>query len=232
MVGLFTLALTGLVAAPPVPPGPGGPADGVPVPAVAEGSFHPLAVDAWPGRVAGLATVPPSLVLRPMTGLESAPVLPATPAPPGRQVFEYSDGYATRLKIHKIASFATVPLFVAQFLVGQKLIHEGDDADGWVKSTHGALAGGVAGLFVVNTVTGGWNLLEARKDPYHSGWDTAHGILMLVADAGFVATGLTPRESEHGGGEGSNNTHRTVAISSMGVALVSYLMMLPPFRRD
>lgn len=58
---------------------------------------------------------------------------------------------------------------------------------------------------------------------------------MLAADAGFVATGMLAPESEHEsfngvlraeGGGNSRSTHRTVAITSMGVATVSYLMML------
>jgi hypothetical protein len=58
-----------------------------------------------------------------------------------------------------------------------------------------------------------------------------HGILMAVADAGFVATGLTAPESEGGesgfeSGGTSRSTHRTVAITSMGIATVAYLMML------
>jgi hypothetical protein len=153
-----------------------------------------------------------------------------TPAP-RPLAFEYSDGYRTRLKIHKYASFATLPLFVAQFAVGQKL-YDGDPSEG-TRSLHGVLAGGTAVLFGVNTVTGVWNLAEGRKDPNHRTKRMLHGILMAIADAGFVATGLTAPESEHEGGdiaheggEGSRSTHRAVALASMGVATVAYLVML------
>jgi hypothetical protein len=85
----------------------------------------------------------------------------------------------------------------------------------------------------VNSVTGVWNLLEARKDPHKSTRRTVHSILMLVADAGFVATGLTApegEESEHGfeveSGGGSRSTHRAIAFTSMGIATVAYLIML------
>src|SRR5512143_2410613 len=151
-------------------------------------------------------------------------------APPRRPVaFEYSEGYRTRLKIHKYASYATLPLFVAQFAVGQKL-YDGNGSDG-CRSLHGALAGGTAALFGVNTVTGVWNLSEGRKDPNHRTKRMVHGILMAVADAGFVATGLMTPESEHGelgseGGGTSRSTHRAVALTSMGIATVGYLMML------
>jgi len=146
---------------------------------------------------------------------------------------EYSDAYATRLKIHKLASFATVPLFVLQYISGEQLLDDregngGDDGGGGLAGWHGGLAAGVAALFAVNTVTGGWNLLEARKDPENRGWRTIHSVLMLAADAGFVATGIAANSAE----DGDADTHRALAIGSMGVSLVSYVMMLPPFRRE
>jgi hypothetical protein len=143
--------------------------------------------------------------------------------------FEYSDGYRTRLKIHKYASFATLPLFVAQFAVGQKL-YDGNASDG-TRSLHTALAVSTGALFGVNTVTGVWNLSEGRKDPNHRTKRMVHGILMAVADAGFVATGLMTPESEYDefeseGGGTSRSTHRAVALTSMGIATVAYLIML------
>ncbi len=156
-------------------------------------------------------------------------------APPARRpvAFEYSEGYRTRLKIHKYASYATLPLFVAQFAVGQKL-YNGNGSDG-TRTAHGILAGGTAVLFGLNTVTGVWNLSEGRKDPNHHTKRMVHGILMAVADAGFLATGImTPhhREQEEGGftfvenGGTSPSTHRAVALTSMGIATVAYVMML------
>ncbi|HSD66444.1 MAG TPA: hypothetical protein VLF95_07075, partial [Vicinamibacteria bacterium] len=163
--------------------------------------------------------------------LASAPLADAqAPVQPRPLAFEYSEGYRTRLKIHRYASFGTLPLFVAQFAVGQKL-YDGSGSDG-TRSLHGALAGTTAVLFGVNTVTGVWNLSEGRKDPSHRTKRMVHGILMAVADAGFVATGLMAPESEHeefgseGGGGTSRSTHRAVALGSMGIATVAYLMML------
>jgi hypothetical protein len=52
---------------------------------------------------------------------------------------------------------------------------------------------------------------------------------MLVADAGFVATGAMAPENESEGERndgGRRSAHRTVAFTSMGIATVSYLMML------
>ena len=135
-----------------------------------------------------------------MASASARPALdPQAPAPaPRAMAFEYSDGYRTRLKIHKYASFATLPLFVAQFVVGQKL-YNGDGSDS-MRSVHAALAAARRVLFGVNTVTGVWNLHEGRKDPNHRTKRMVHGILMAVADAGFVATGvLAPRRARASG---------------------------------
>lgn len=156
-----------------------------------------------------------------------------SPEEPTPQLIEYSDGYFTRLTIHKWASYLTVPLFVGQYVVGQKLI-DGEGSSG-MRSLHGAPAGGVAGLFAVNTVTGGMNLIEGWKDPAGKNRRVLHSVLMLLADAGFVATGMLANENEHEGGVSSssnNDSHRNMAIASMGTALVSYAIMLPIFGHE
>ena len=152
---------------------------------------------------------------------------------PRAVAFEYSDGYKTRAKVHKIASIATLPLFISQYVVGQKLYDRTAGEDSGYKGVHSALAASTAVLFGVNSVTGVWNLMEGRRNPNRSKLKSAHGILMLVADAGFVATGLTaPGENERedgvlqGGGGGKRSTHRAIALTSMGIATISYLMML------
>lgn len=147
---------------------------------------------------------------------------------------EYSDGYYTRLDIHRYASYATLPLFVTEYYLGQKLFSadSGTSNDG-LRSAHSAVAYGIAGLFAVNTVTGVWNLWVARKDPEMRTRRYVHSILMIVADAGFVATGASaPGNPEHRDGTPNpdytdeKNRHRTIAIASMSTALAGYLMML------
>jgi hypothetical protein len=200
---------------------------------VPEGEFVLDGGDMEAARGGSVAHLDLSLARGPADAEGRAPLGDASEAQaaprPRPTAFEYSDGYYTRLKIHKWASYATLPLFAAQFAVGQKL-YNGTGSDS-TKSLHGALAAGTGVLFGVNTVTGVWNLAEGRKDPNHRTKRMVHGILMLVADAGFVATGLMAPESEHGefpyeGGGTSASTHRTVALASMGVATVAYLMML------
>jgi hypothetical protein len=137
---------------------------------------------------------------------------------------EYSDGYYTRLKIHKYASYATIPLFLLQYLSGRELFDNPGD-DSWARSVHGPAAAGVAVLFGVNTVTGLWNLYEGRKDPNGRTRRMVHSIAMLAADAGFVWTGATAPDDDEGGSSSDADTHRTIAITSGSVALASYLMM-------
>src|SRR5690242_17274437 len=49
---------------------------------------------------------------------------------------EYSDAYYTRLMIHKYASYATVPLFVTEYFVGQSIINQGDTASSSLRNAH------------------------------------------------------------------------------------------------
>ena len=138
----------------------------------------------------------------------------------------YSHAYDVRAKIHKYASFTTLPLVAGEFAVGQSLF---DSPSSWKKSTHLVLGTAIGGLFAVNTVTGVWNLVEARKDPNRGHLPLIHSLLALGADAGFVATAaITP------GGDRDNRfsnpadrgPHRTLAFTSMGLATASYLIML------
>ena len=185
--------------------------------ALAEGScLDPaLAEDAAP-------EAPASLAASASAGAAAAAATADPQAAAQRPVaFEYSDGYYKRLKVHRVASFATLPLFITQFVLGQKL-YSGDYGDG-TKDAHTAVAIGTATLFGVNTVTGVMNLWEARKDPNKSTKKKVHGILMLAADAGFVATGFLAPDDEGGG---DRSAHRAVALTSMGIATVAYLIML------
>lgn len=138
---------------------------------------------------------------------------------------DYSDWYYRRLDIHRWGSYAMLPLFVAQYVAGTKLEQGGEESG--VADVHGLLAGSVAVLFASNTVTGVWNLWEGRKDPNDRTRRFVHASLMLLADAGFVATGILADEAEDGGGAGA---HKTMAIASMSLATVSWAIMLDAFR--
>jgi hypothetical protein len=120
-----------------------------------------------------------------------------------------------------------LPLFVSELVVGEKLRDE-SDRDSSLRSTHSALAAGTGVLFGIESITGLWNMLDARKIPHGHSKRFFHGILMLAADAGFVATAATAphRNDNQGVGNGDVSTHRAVAYASIGVATVSYVYML------
>jgi hypothetical protein len=135
---------------------------------------------------------------------------------------EYSQGYKTRLKIHKISSFAMLPLFATELILGQSIYN---DPDSGKKDAHVAVGVGIGTLFGINTVTGVWNLLESRKDPNGRKRRVIHSILMLAADAGFATTAALAPDTEHGGDD-SRGAHRAAAITSIGLGTAGYLMML------
>lgn len=144
------------------------------------------------------------------------------PAPVAAPI-EYSEGYKTRLKIHKIGSFAILPLFAAELILGQSLYNDGGSGK---KDAHVAVGVGIGTLFGVNTVTGVWNLVESRKDPNGRKRRMIHSILMLAADAGFTATAALAPDTGDGGGDDSRGAHRAAAITSIGLGTAGYLMML------
>ena len=185
------------------------------------------------------ALASPAFAQSPVPSLvEQASAAAATLAPPQDQagsappaaVIEYSDAYRTRAKVHKVASFATLPLFAAEGIVGEKLYNARINLQdtSTLKSAHLALAGGIGGLFGVNTVTGLWNLVESRHDPNHRTIKWVHGLLMLGADGGFLATAASGPGRERFFDVNSNgpSTHRAIAFTSIGAATASYLIML------
>lgn len=176
---------------------------------------------------------PPSGAARIATPLFDASMAPvsletAQTSAPAKVAVEYSDAYRLRAKIHKYSSFAMLPLFATELALGQSLYNNG--GEGSRRSAHGAVGAGIGVLFGINTVTGGWNMWEARKDSNGRTRRVVHGLLMMAADAGFLATAaLAPNsESENGARNFDNNrsAHRTIAITSMGAATVGYLIML------
>jgi hypothetical protein len=158
----------------------------------------------------------------------------STLADPGQQqpashpvATTYSDAYQVRLKIHKYASFATLPLFATELALGESLYSNPTDS-GAKKGAHGAVGIGLVGLFGVNSVTGIWNLWESRHDENGRKLRILHSVLMLAGDAGFVATAATAPNTHRGLASFDNDRvlHRDLAISSIGVGTAGYLIML------
>ena len=177
-------------------------------------------------------TVPAAAVADTAPVVAPSLVIPSTlfdqdPAPPLHQVaIEHSDAYQMRAKIHKFASFATLPLFAAEVALGQSL----DGSNDSKKGAHAAVGAGIVGLFGVNTVTGAWNLFgEGRRDTKGRTLRLVHGLLMMAADVGFLATTAAAPSTGRTGSvtfEADKTTHRNLAIASVSVGAVGYLMML------
>lgn len=183
------------------------------------------------GARAGVAR--PPLALAP--AIIAAPSLRAA-GDTGRRAVDHSDWYYRRLTVHRYTSYAMVPLFAAQYVLGDRLLDEradGGEASSTTRNLHGVAAGGIAGLFAVNTVTGAWNWWEDRREAEGRTKRTVHSLLMLAAGAGFVATGVTANsieddgegEAEDGGGEGDPDLHRSIAIGSMALATAGAALM-------
>lgn len=148
-----------------------------------------------------------------------------------RRAVSLSDGYYTRLDIHRIASYGTIPLFLLETYAGQKLLEEGSGAPLWAEKVHKPAAYLVAGLFTVNTVTGLWNLIEAKDVQEGKTRRWVHGILMLVADAGFIYGASVAPSTETvdqriaDGTRGGWTPHKATTVASMSLATVAYAMM-------
>lgn len=153
-----------------------------------------------------------------------APNAPAAQTTTHPAATTYSNGYEVRLKIHKYASYATLPLFATEFALGQSLYNNPET--GTRKGIHAALGTGIVGLFGVNTVTGVWNLWESRHDENGRKLRILHSVLMLAADGGFVAATATGPNSRRPSFDSDKVTHRNIAVASIGVGTAGYLLML------
>ena len=192
---------------------------------------------AFAGVIAGAAgdsTAPRIIGPRDLPAGVSLPeATDTTPAKRRKKAFELSDAYETRLTIHKYASYATLPIFVAQAIIGQQLYN--NDSKGLPRQrglvgAHDAVAVALGGLFVVNTVTGGLNWWETRTQGEGRTWRTIHSVLMLASDAGFAYTAAIGKQSRFN--QANRIQHKNWAIGSAAVAMVSYVMMLGPIRGD
>jgi hypothetical protein len=152
----------------------------------------------------------------------------ASPAPasvPGAQppATRISAWHARRLAIHRVTAWTIPPLFLAQYLVGQELyrgIHsESGEAD-WVRPAHRTGAALIGTAFVINATTGVWNLWASRKEPEGRVARVLHGTSMIVAAGGFTYAGVRLSEQAKFSPE-KRDQHRLVALSSMGLTLVS-----------
>ena len=161
--------------------------------------------------------------------IDLVPIRLDTPVVRRPLAIEYSDFYYTRLTIHRIGSYTMLPLFAAEYSLGQNLIQDYSPPT-WMKPTHALVAGGIGVLFGVNTITGVWNLWDSRKDPEGRTRRIVHSVLMLASDAGFAAAGATAPGHHHVYLDYSSyqqrvNLHRGIAIGSIAASTIGGVMM-------
>lgn len=140
------------------------------------------------------------------------------------RAIEVSDWYARRLTIHRALSYATLPIFAAQYVAGERLYRESSAAPTWAKTGHRVGATALAGIFTVNTVTGLWNLWDSRAVASHRALRTTHALMMLTADAAFTYAGAKLSEQAEQSQQ-KRRLHRTIALSATGLTLASSVMM-------
>ncbi len=146
-----------------------------------------------------------------------------TPPPrprPRPKIVEVSDWYSRRLTIHRYVAYSTVPVFALQWAAGDRLFKHGANAPTWAKTTHRAGATSLAAMFTVNTVTGAWNWWDSRSAPQGRALRTLHAFSMLAADAAFTYAGVKLSDEAETSFD-KRRLHRTIALSSIGVTVLS-----------
>jgi hypothetical protein len=142
-----------------------------------------------------------------------------------------SDGYYTRLNIHRYAGYATLPLFAIVYFSGQQELTKGSAAPLWADKAHRPAAYLLAGVFTLNTVTGLLNLAEASKVKQGKTRRWVHSVLMLASDAAMIygvakAPSLSQIDDRIAAGKrGGWTPHKSFTVASMSLATVGYLMM-------
>ena len=160
--------------------------------------------------------------------LAVAPALvPVDTPPPTRQrvkAIEVSDWYNRRLTIHRALSYTLIPLFGFQAVAGNQIWVAGTNAPAWAKTGHRYGAAALAGVFTANTITGVWNLWDSRQVEQGRALRYLHATSMLLADAGFTWAGVKLSEDAERD-LSKRRLHRTVALTSIGITVVSGLAM-------
>ncbi len=172
--------------------------------------------------IATTFAVPPSID-------SSAPRLifarPDTVVKKKRVLVEYSDWYGRRLAVHRALSWAMLPLFAVSYYTGDRLLNEGRlGVPAWVRIAHPWVATTDVAIFGVNTVTGVWNLWDARHDAEGRTRRIIHSVLFIAADAGFAYAGSIGKQARDNGA--IRDRHRAVALTSMGVSTLGWVIML------
>ncbi len=157
------------------------------------------------------------------TKLAATPDADAQDARP--TAIEYTEGHETRAKIHKYASWATLPLMGTEWWLGQKLYDDPNSINSGNRGVHGAVGSALIGFFAVQSVTGIWNLIDEKSAPGNTK-RLIHGILMLGAEGGFIAAAVSAPGHDRNNlinFDANKATHRNIALVSFGVGTAGYV---------
>ena len=192
----------------------------------------PLWLAAAAAALSGDSTPRPTPLVFPAPAAATVPALPADTVRRPRAV-QVSEGYETRLRLHRWGSYAILPLFAGQYLLGDRLFDQKSDiyagrrlqpVDADLRRNHAIVAGTVGAVVLANTVTGIWNWTESRGVPEGRTRRLVHALTMLGAEAGFVTTGILGTRAKDGNMDDAR-THRNVALGSVAVSTASVIGM-------
>lgn len=180
------------------------------------------------------------VAVRPLaTGWQALVLAPLDTPVKRRRIVELSDWYGRRLMVHRLTAYAVPALFAWQWYKGDQLMDrargEGSFDDD-PKSGHELGAVLITSAFAINAVTGAWNLWEARGTPQGSTARWLHTISMVAAAGGFAYAGLKLTDDIDDAGTfddamQARKNHRNLALTSMGVTVVSGVGMWIANRR-
>jgi hypothetical protein len=162
-----------------------------------------------------LAAAPPA---------DTLPPLAQAPTQGRVQAVDVSDWYARRLFLHRAMSYVILPTFAFQWAAGEQVWDKGASAPQWARTGHRVGAGVVATAFTINAVTGVWNLWDSRSVSDGRARRYMHTLSMLTAGAGFTWAGAKLSEEAEGNPD-KRALHRKVALTSMGITVVSGVLM-------
>ena len=156
--------------------------------------------------------------------LDTAPAILEPPQQGRPRAIEVSDWYSRRLTLHRRTAYAIIPMFAFQAAAGKQIWDYGNRAPRWARTGHRIGATAIAAAFSVNVVTGVWNLWDSRGTPEGRGLRYLHAASMLAATTGFTVAGAYLSEKAETDSD-MRKLHWQVAISSMGVTVVSGVLM-------
>lgn len=144
------------------------------------------------------------------------------------QAVEISPAYELSLRVHRLAAYSVLPLFVVQAVAGNQLFQadkSGATRPDWASNAHRVGAAAIGTVFTLETVTGLYNLWQSRDNDVGRTKRLAHSALLLASDAGFTYAGIKLASDARGDSEARDN-HKKLSYYSMGAALAGYGIML------